>query len=324
MAKLKVAVLRGGAGGEHEVSLNSGSNILAAVERLGHVPLDIFIDKKGAWHVRGVPVHPERALSGTDVVWNVLHGEPGEGGDVQRTLDRIGVPYTGSKAYPSAVAFNKVLTKDILANHGVLMPRHIVLSVSPDLEKEAKEAFRAFSPPIIVKPAIGGSSVGVTLVKTFAEFWGALKNAFAESPKVLVEEYIKGKEATAGVVQGLRDTEFYPLLPIEIIPPSTSAIFDYDAKYSGQTLERVPGNFTREETEELQRLARLVHEVLDLRHYSRSDFIISPRGVHFLEVNNAAGVGMTSESLLPKSLNAAGISTDEFIDHIIRLAFERK
>jgi len=324
MAKLKVAVLRGGGGGEHDVSLKSGANILAGLERIGHIPLDVFIDKGEVWHMRGIPATPERALLGVDVAWNVLHGEPGEAGNLQRTLDRIAIPYTGSKAYPSAVAFNKALTKDMLASHGVRMPRHILLRVSPDLEKEAKQAFRAFSPPVIVKPAIGGSSVGVTLVKTFADFWDAVKVAFAHSPKVMVEEYVKGKEATAGVVEGLRGMTLYPLLPIEIIPPPAHAIFDYDAKYSGESTERVPGNFTREETEELQHLAGVVHDALGLRHYSRSDFVVSPRGVYFLEVNNAAGVGMTGESLLPKSLAAAGISTDEFLDHIIKLAIKKK
>ena len=324
MAKLKVAVLRGGGGGEHDVSLKSGANILAGIERIGHIPLDVFIDKSGVWHVRGIPAAPERALLGVDVAWNILHGAPGEDGALQRVLDRLGVSYTGSGAYPSAAAFNKALTKDILKAHGVRMPRHVILSVSPDLEKEAKEAFRAFSPPVVVKPTSSGSSVGVRLVKTFSDFWEAVKEAFAHSPKVMVEEYIKGKEATAGVVEGLRGMALYPLLPIEIVPPPTHQIFDYDAKYSGESTERVPGNFTREETEELQRMAGVVHNALGLRHYSRSDFVVSPRGVYFLEVNNAAGVGMTSESLLPKSLAAAGISTDEFLDHIITLALEKK
>jgi D-alanine-D-alanine ligase len=135
---------------------------------------------------------------------------------------------------------------------------------------------------------------------------------------VLVEEYIQGKEATAGVVEGLRGEKIYSLLPIEIIPPPKAAFFDREVKYNGETIERVPGNFTKEETAEIQRLARLAHEVLGQRGYSRSDFMVSPRGVYFLETNSAAGVGLTSESLLPKSLKAVGISFNEFLDHIVR------
>jgi D-alanine-D-alanine ligase len=138
----------------------------------------------------------------------------------------------------------------------------------------------------------------------------------------LAEEYIKGKEATAGVVEGLRGERYYALLPVEIVPPPAHAIFDYGAKYSGESTERVPGNFTREETEELQRFACIAHEALGMRHYSRSDFVVTPKGVYFLESNNAAGVGMTNESLLPKSLGAAGITTDEFLKHITELALE--
>ncbi|MDO8523700.1 MAG: D-alanine--D-alanine ligase [bacterium] len=321
---ITVAVLRGGASSEHEISLLSGANILERLQREPYKTLDVFIDKEGAWHLRGIPMAPERALADADLAFNVIHGQYGEDGTLQRTLDRIGIPYTGAGAYASALSLNKPLTKDILGKQGVRMPRHKLLKVSPDLEREARDAFRAFAPPIIVKPAAAGSSVGMTLAKTFEQFWEGVKKAFEHSTEVMVEEYIKGKEATAGVVDGLRGERQYGLLPIEIIPPSKSAFFDREVKYNGETIERVPGNFSAEETAELQKLARLAHETLGLRDYSRSDFIVSPRGVYFLEANSAAGVGMTKESLVPKSLAAAGVSMDEFLDHVITTALERK
>lgn len=321
---IRVGVLRGGPSSEHDISLLSGANVLEQLQDSEkYHPVDIFIDKEGEWHVRGVPMGPERALSNVDVAMNVIHGQYGEDGTVSKILDRYGVPYTGAGAYASALSLNKPLTKEILAKHGVKMPRHAVLSVSPDLEREAMEAFKKFSPPVVVKPAAAGSSVGVTLAKTFAEFWDGVKKAFEHSTKVLVEEYIQGKEATAGVVEGLRGERIYSLLPIEIIPPPKK-FFDREVKYNGETIERVPGNFTPEESKELQRLAALAHEVLGLRHYSRSDFIVSPRGVYFLESNSAAGVGFTKESLLPKALAAAGVSQEEFLDHVLQSAMERK
>jgi D-alanine-D-alanine ligase len=321
---IRVGVLRGGPSSEHDISLLSGANILERLQREPYQPVDIFIDKKGEWHVRGIPMTPERALQGIDVVFNPLHGQYGEDGTVQRILDRIGVPYTGAGAYGAAVSLNKPLTKEIMAKHGIRMPQQRVLKVSPDLEKEAREAFRAFSPPVVVKPASAGSSVGMTLAKTFEEFWEGLKSAFEHSSQVLVEEYIKGKEATAGVVDGLRGQKLYSMLPIEIVPPAKATFFDREVKYNGETIERVPGNFTKEETAELQRLAMLAHEALDQRGYSRSDFIVTPRGVYFLELNSAAGVGLTKESLVPKALAAAGVSMDEFLDHVIKDALERK
>ncbi len=321
---IRVGVLRGGPSSEHDISLLSGANILERLQREPYQPVDIFIDKQGQWHVRGMPMTPERALMGIDVVFNPLHGQYGEDGTVQRILDRIGIPYTGAGAYGAALSLNKPLTKEVMARHGVRMPMQRVLKVSPDLEKEALEAFRAFSPPVVVKPASAGSSVGMTLAKTFQEFWDGVKKAFEHSSQVLVEEYIKGKEATAGVVDGLRGQKLYGMLPIEIVPPASATFFDREVKYNGETIERVPGNFTKEEAAELQRLAKLAHEALGQRGYSRSDFIVTPRGVYFLELNSAAGVGLTKESLVPKALAAAGVSMDEFLDHVIKDAMENK
>lgn len=320
----RIAVLRGGPSSEHDISLLSGANIIENLQREPYSTVDIFIDKNGQWHVRGVPMEPERALSGVDVAFNILHGKYGEDGSVQKILERAGIPYTGAGPFGSALSLNKALSKELLQKHGVKMPKHKVLNVSPHLEREAAEAFRSFAPPVIVKPASAGSSDGITLAKTFQEFWDGVKKAFELSPQVLVEEFIQGKEATAGVVEGLRGEKLYAMLPIEIVPPPKAAFFDREVKYNGETEERVPGNFSREETAELQRLARLAHEALSQSGYSRSDFIVSPRGVYFLELNSAAGVGMTKESLVPKALKAAGVSVEEFLDHVIQDALSSK
>ena len=135
----------------------------------------------------------------------------------------------------------------------------------------------------------------------------------------MVEENIKGREATCGVVDKFRGNDFYSLLPIEIIKPEKSDFFDYEAKYCGGSQEICPGNFSRDEKEAIQELAVAAHKVLGLRHYSRSDFIISPgRGIYILEVNTLPG--LTAESLLPKSLQAVGCSLPDFLDHLITLA----
>lgn len=315
---ITVAVLRGGPSNEHDVSLKSGAHILKNLQREPYRALDVFIDKKGVWHLRGVPMEPARILSSADLAFNVIHGHYGEDGTLQRILDRIGIPYTGATALPAALSMNKGLTKDILAPAGIKMARHAILKVSPDLDKEILELFRTFPQPSVIKPNASGSSVGITIARNFDAFKEGIKKAFAHSSQVLIEEFIQGKEATVGIVEGLRGKKHYDLLPIEIVPPPKADFFDYEFKYNGETTERVPGNFTREETEELQRLAALAHEKVGLRHYSRSDFIVSPRGIYFLEVNSAAGVGLTEQSLLPKALAAVGISMDEFLDHVIK------
>ena len=138
------------------------------------------------------------------------------------------------------------------------------------------------------------------------------------APKVLVEEYIKGREATVGVIDDFRGEKTYALMPVEIIPPPEHSFFNYEAKYGGKSIERVPGNFTQEEKNELTNTARAVHEGLGLSHYSRSDFILSPRGLYFLEVNTLPG--LTDESLLPKAVAAIGSRLPDFLEHVLDLA----
>ncbi len=314
--------MRGGPSSEYEVSLKSGANILTALDTNKYEPRDIFIDRTGVWHLHGAPQTPERALSGVDVAVNIVHGEYGEDGTLQRILDALQVPYTGADALTSALAFNKHHSKELVKRlqvnvaHGTLIDSNKV----SDLHKTALNIFRSMPHPLIVKPSIGGSSVGITKVDNFDALEFALEKAFAVSPQALVEEFIQGREATVGVIDQFRNEKTYALMPIEIIPPASSPFFDYDAKYSGKTIERVPGNFSTNEKQALMQAARKVHEGMGLKHYSRSDFIVSKRGVYFLEVNPAAAIGFTSESLFPKALQAVGARAADFLDHVIQLA----
>ncbi len=298
--------------------------MLAALDADQYEPRDLFISRDGQWHLRGVPVTPEKALCGVDVALNIIHGEYGEDGQVQRVLDALGVPYSGSDAFTSTIAFNKQHTKELVSKVGVKVAHGVVLEASDDLERTAFELFRTFPHPAIVKPSIGGSSVGITLVDNYHALSGALARAFAVSPKVLVEEFIKGREATVGVIDNFRGEKTYALFPTEIIPPPKHSFFSAEAKYSGETQEICPGNFSREEKQRLTDAAKLVHEHLGLSHYSRSDFIVSKRGIYFLEVNSAAAVGLTNESIFPKALLAVGSSLPEFLDHLVTLARKPK
>ncbi|MBU6310349.1 ATP-grasp domain-containing protein [Patescibacteria group bacterium] len=317
----RIGVLRGGVGEEHDVSLKTGLAVLRKLENT-HAAVDVFIDRRGVWHVRGVPMPPQRALAGIDLAFNALHGAYGEDGGVQRELERIGVRYTGPEPMPASLAMNKVVSKQLMAAQGVLVPRHVLVGVTPNLERRALEIWRSFPQPSVVKPLASGSSVGVTLVKTFEQFLDALKNAFQYAKDVVVEEYVRGREATVGVIDRFRGQQVYVLPPVEIILPVTSEIFDWQAKYGGNAVIRVPSGFTRQEVLALESAARAVHATLGLRHYSRSDFIMTPRGPYFLEVN--ALPGLTETSLVPRSLEAVGSSMDELVAHVISLALEKK
>ena len=313
-----VAVLRGGPSSEYEVSLKTGASVLESLDRERYEPRDIFISRKGEWHSHGVPMLPERALRGADVAFNAMHGEFGEDGGVQRLLEVLKVPYTGSNTIASALAFNKHATRTAVEKFGIKVPRGIVVPKTGEIEKTALKIFRSFPHPAIVKPIIGGSSVGMTVADNYnALAWG-LEQAFKVGPKALVEEFIRGKEGTVGVVERFRNEEHYSLLPVEITPPATCNFFDYEAKYSGASREECPGTFSSEEKHLLGNIARKIHRELGLSHYSRSDFIVAKRGIYFLEVNTLPG--LTNESLLPKALHAVGAKLSEFVGHIVELA----
>ncbi|HEY4496273.1 MAG TPA: D-alanine--D-alanine ligase [Candidatus Paceibacterota bacterium] len=324
MSKIIVGVLRGGPSSEYEVSLQTGASVLKNLNRERYEPRDIFIAKDGVWHMDGFQRSQDYILHRVDVVFNALHGEYGEDGKVQRILEHFGAPFTGSRSLPSAIAMNKVLTKNSVARFPLKMPRHIVIENSEeDLEKKIMKIWRTFIQPSVVKPMALGSSVGVGIVRDFQTFRALILAALEKSDAVLVEEYIRGREATCGVVENFRGEEIYQLLPVEIIPPADKEFFDYEAKYSGISREISPGNFSPEEKVAIQQATALVHQTLGLGHYSRSDFIISPkRGIYFLEVNTLPG--LTNESLFPKSLAAIGCSLPDFLEHLLTLALTRK
>ncbi|MGD0328237.1 MAG: D-alanine--D-alanine ligase [Minisyncoccia bacterium] len=316
-----VGVLRGGPSREHEISLKSGAAILANLPEERFVARDIYINKDGAWHDRGKPISPERVLRQVDVVLIGLHGEYGEDGEVQKLLERFGVPYAGADSFGSYLAMHKLMAKMRAKEVGLLTPEFYYVENVANSEDIAREIIRNFHQPVVVKPIGWGSSVGVSIVGGYASVLAAIEQLFTDgAPRVLVEEYIRGKEATAGVVERLRGEALYALPAIEIIPPEDD-FFSYDAKYSGGTREICPGNFSRVATEELRLAAKAMHRALGLRHYSRSDFIVAPKGVYYLETNTLPG--LTTESLLPKSLVAVGVSFPDFLSHLVNLAFER-
>ena len=314
-------MLRGGPSSEYEVSLRSGAEVLRALgER--YESRDIFIDRKGVWHVRGMPALPERALRGVDVLFNAVHGHYGEDGRLHHLLDAHGVAYTGPERFAAALAFNKAHTRDAVAKLGITVPRGVVVEDPGEggFEEAAHALFRGFPMPAVIKPVIGGSSVGMTLARDFHSLTEGLRQALSVAPKALVEEYIRGKEATVGVIDGFRGQRHYALMPVEIIPPSENPFFDYDAKYGGNALEICPGSFSDAQKGQLEDFARRAHAGLGMRHYSRSDFIVAKRGIYFLETNSAPAVGLTEGSLLPKALRAVGSSLEDFVEHVVELA----
>lgn len=319
---IRVGVVRGGPSSEYEVSLNTGKEVLSALRNHWtdqYNSHDIFIDRNGVWHIDGIATRPENALPRFDVIFNALHGTYGEDGKLQHFLESHGIPFTGSGSLASAVGMNKSLAKNIFKTHNILTPRWKEIpatSIRNDMDELVRKIFHTWHLPVILKPVTGGSSIGVTVVRSYAELPTALMHA-VQHGNVLMEEFIEGKEATCAVIEGFRGQELYCLPTIEIRPHS--GIFDYEAKYQGKSEEIVPARFPHETKQKIEELTTAVHRILGLRHYSRTDFIIHPRrGIYVLETNTLPG--LTEESLLPKALRSVGSSIHEFAGHILSLA----
>ncbi len=313
----RVAVLRGGPSSEYEVSLKSGAAVLTALRALEYPHKDITITKKGDWLESGILRSPEKALEAVDVVFVALHGEYGEDGQVQRILQRLKIPFTGSNAFSSAVAFNKELTKHTIKDHGVKMAKHRKVDRSSlhNLQSEIDYISDTMESELFVKPLASGSSIGARYVSSHAHLRDALTELLESHDAVMVEEFIRGKEATVGVLEGFRDHDIYALPPIEIIPPNGQAFFSNEVKYNGTTQEIVPGRFSYDEKAALVDAAVRVHRALHCDHYSRSDFIVKDGEVYFLEINTLPG--LTDESLLPKAAAAVGLTFEELVRHLV-------
>ncbi len=298
MPKTKIAVLRGGPSPEYEVSLKTGAHILSLLRSWEgrYEPVDIFISKGGEWHRDGIVCEPYQALGDADVAWNALHGHYGEDGRVQRVLDNLKIPYTGSDMHASARAYDKEVAKLAYKNAGLLMPRHVLFTPETFSAEKLIYVVRNYLHPVIVKPASAGSSVGVRLAHGLLELKEAIKNAFTHSKKVLVEEFVRGREATCGIIENMRGERAYALIPY--------------------------GNTTQEENKKITEISKKVHEALGLKHYSSSDFIITPKGKIYILETDSLPV-FHEDSRLHDSLLSTGIKPRDFVEHCVKLALAK-
>ncbi|MBX4216051.1 ATP-grasp domain-containing protein [Candidatus Parcubacteria bacterium] len=313
---------------EFEVSLKTGANVLLSLPKDKYVGVDILVGKDGEWHVGGVPKTVRQARAYVDVIFNALHGGYGEDGKMAQLLDNHHIPYTGSGALAASMAMHKPLAKEALRRAGLKVPPGIVLEdyrdstivgqIPQKIRELAEKIFKNVPSPWVLKPARGGSSINTYVAKDWKELIGALASLFSYGGDIVVEQYIAGKEVSAGVIEGFRSSSLYTPIPVEV--RHSGAFFDYASKQSPEFA--VPPSLSAREKEEVAELAKVAHETLGLRDYSVADFIVTPRGVYILEVNN--NPGLTQSSILPKSLEAVGAKLSDFVDHLVTLAMERK
>ena len=301
---MNVAVLMGGPSAEREVSLTSGAGIAAALRRLGHDVTEIDL---------AADVAARLTAAAPDVVFNALHGSPGEDGTVQGLLDLMGLRYTHSGLRTSAIAIDKVLTKAVLVPLGLRMPGgHVVASA--DLH-----AGDSLPRPYVLKPVNEGSSVGVAIVTEGSNYGNPIARAAAGPwqtfDHLLAEPFIAGRELTVAVLDG------EPLAVTELRP--VQGFYDYDAKYTdGLTVHVCPADLPAEVERSALDMAARAHAVLGCRGVSRSDFrwddSQGEAGLYLLEVNTQPG--MTPLSLVPEQARHRGIDYDALVARLLASA----
>ncbi len=317
---MSVGILRGGTSSEYELSLKTGAAMLAALPETRYETRDIFIDRRGYWHVRGMPSDAARALSQVDVVLNALHGGVGEDGTVQRILERAGVPYAGPRPQAAALSLNKIRAREVLQRAGIRMPRAVSFSLGNALStgEMSNLVFSQFGPPYVIKPVQEGGSTGIRMAMTLLELPDALGDVLDAFGAALVEQYIRGEEASAGVVEDFRGEELYALPPAHVVVPSGARHLQFAHHQEGSLRHNVPSNFSHAQKQAIADLARAAHRALGLSHFSRADIILTPRAAYLLEVN--AIPGLYPGSSFKPMLESVGSSVPEFLEHAIKLA----
>lgn len=340
---MKIVVLAGGISTERDVSLVSGSKIYAALKQNGHdvILLDVFLGYEGNpdevfdldvdWAEMVAPIreiapdisevkksrkdqsnmlfgpHVINICKQADIVFMALHGDCGENGKIQATFDLFDIKYTGTDSLSSALAMDKAYTKMIFESNGIKTPAAYMLN-GPEDKREPKL-------PCVVKICSGGSSIGVFITRTMDEYRDAVKKAYTYEGKVLVEEYICGRELTDCVIEGK------PLPIVEIVP--LTGFYDYKNKYqAGATTEICPAPISAELTDKVQEAAVKAYNALGIKTYARMDFIMTEDGeVYCLEANTLPG--MTPTSLVPQEAAAIGKSFPELCEWIIEISLKK-
>lgn len=343
---MKIVVLAGGISTERDVSLSSGTGIYKALKQKGHqvILLDVFLGYKGdvskdvfalekdwAADIKGISaqrtdiseilaMRPDykKCFFGpnvitlcqqADVVFMALHGAEGENGKIQACFDLMGIRYTGTTHISSAIAMDKAIAKELFVQNGIPTPKGIHL-------KKHENDPKTVPFPLVVKCCNGGSSVGTYIVEEEAEYEKAKADAFCYDEEIIVEQYIKGREFSVGVIDG-------KALPVIEIAPITG-FYDYKNKYqAGSAVETCPAVLGEELTKQMQHYAEEVFKALRLKNYARMDFMLSENNeMYCLEANTLPG--MTPTSLLPQEAQAIGVSYGDLCEWLIRLSLREE
>lgn len=304
----------GGKSSEHNISLLSGREVVRNLNPKKYDILPILISKNGKTLLINNKTYPFGQLSAVDcqLFFIAMHGPHGEDGSIQGFLELTGKLYTGSGILASALGMNKIYSRKIFTQEGLLVPKTKIIN---KYNEKKSFSFKSLKFPLFVKPSNQGSSVGTSKVRNKTELESAIKQALSFSSHALIEEFIEGVEITGGI---LGQT---PLPLVEIVPKKN--FFDYEAKYNPQLSDEiVPARISPKLTIKAKQTALQAFNAIGCRGFGRVDMIVKDSDIYVLEVNTIPG--LTPVSLLPKAALAAGISYSQLLDKIIKYSISDK
>lgn len=320
-----VAIVMGGYSSEYKISLTSGNVVFNQLDKTKYNLFRIHIlpekwvyvdenDNEFPINKHDFSVIIDEKTIFFDVVFNAIHGTPGEDGLLQAYFQLLGIPQSSCDYYQAALTFNKRDLLSVLKPYGIKTATSFYLNLGDTINSE--EIINKVGLPCFVKPNKSGSSFGISKVKTLEELLPAIENAYKEDNEIIIESFLDGTEVSVGVINFKGEIKVLPIT--EIV--SENDFFDYEAKYLGKSKEITPARISEELKVKIETVAKRAYEVLKMKGFSRSEFIIVNNEPHMLEMNTIPG--LTTESILPQQAREAGISLPELFENAIELALK--
>ena len=321
-----VAIVMGGYSSEYQISLKSGNVVYQHLDQNNYPVFRVHIlpekwvyvndsNEEFTINKNDFSVEVNGSKITFDVVFNAIHGTPGEDGLLQAYFELLGIPQTSCDYYQAALTFNKRDLLSVLKPYGIKTATSFYLNLGDPID--ANQIIEKVGLPCFVKPNKSGSSFGISKVKTLEELLPAIENAYKEDNEIIIESFLDGTEVSVGVINFKGETKVLPMT--EIV--SENDFFDYEAKYLGKSQEITPARISDETRIKVEKAAKKAYEVLKMKGFSRSEFIIVNGEPHMLEMNTVPG--MTAESILPQQAKAAGITLPELFGNAIELALKK-
>ncbi len=309
----KLGIIYGGQSYEHEISIKSKNSIINNIKK--YEIHEIYIDKKGIWYENNKKIENIiNYLKNFDIIFPIIHGNIGEDGKLQGLFETFNINYVGSNTISSAISMDKGFCKIIMDKYNIKQVPYLII----DKKYKIKEIINTFSYPIIIKPANGGSSIGISVAYNLSQLIKALNKAFKYDKKIIVEKFIKARELEIGLIDN------NGIITSSIGEIINNGFYDYESKYNKKTEILINPTLNKEIILKIKETARKVYKILEVNSYARCDFLYDEENnqLYFNEINTIPG--FTESSMFPKLFINKGYTYDELLNIIIKNSQKKK